>query len=196
MLLTRGKAKLPSVQQARQRKTRLLFENPTEFHRLLRLDFERVAHIADRYGFTPLMRMDVGSDLGWFRYARDFPEFRFYGYTKVYSRFSKPIPSNMHLTYSWNELSVARGVDPGRVFDAGQNIAVVVSTLNKHGTRLAGQLPAIVDLCGYRKRPVDGDAHDWRIPELDGRGRLVALRFKGGAAARQKAIRDGFVLSV
>jgi hypothetical protein len=102
----------------------------------------------------------------------------------------------MHLTYSWNDQSIARGVDPGVIFQAGHNIAAVVSTLNKSGKRPAGKLPGVIDFFGYRKRPVDGDAHDWRIPETDGRGRLVALRFKGSAAARREAIDNGFVIAV
>lgn len=191
-----GNANYPAVKEARKRKTHLLFENPAEFHRLLRLDFAKVDRLAQRDGFTPLFRMDVGSDLGWFRYARDFVDFRFYGYTKVYSRFSKPIPKNMHLTYSWNDLSLQRGVDPGRIFDAGQNVAAVVSTRYKQGKRPSDPLPGIIDLAGYRKRPIDGDLHDWRIPEVDGRGRLIALRFKGSKAAKQEAISSGFCLSV
>lgn len=191
-----GNANYPAVKEARIRKTRLMIENPAEFHRLLRADFEKIGRLADRDGFIPLIRLDVASDLGWFRYARDFPEFRFYGYTKVFSRFTKPIPRNMSLTYSWNDKSLERGVDPAVIFDAGQNIAAVVSTRYKRGKRPSDPLPSMIDFFGHRKRPVDGDLHDWRIPELDGRGRLIALRFKGSNADKETAIDAGFCLSV
>jgi hypothetical protein len=191
-----GRANMPNVRDARVRKTRLLFENPGEFHRLLRLDFEAVARKAAREGFTPLMRLDVASDLGWFRYARDFPEFRFYGYTKVASRFTKPIPANLQLTYSWNELSVARGVSPRSMFDAGQNVAVVVDAEYGRGRKPNAPLPAELTVAGVTAPVIDGDAHDWRIPELDGRGNYVALRFKGSKAARVEAVDNGFCVAV
>lgn len=191
-----GRANMPNVRDARVRKTRLLFENPTEFHRLLRLDFEKVARLAARDHFTPLMRLDVASDLGWFRYARDFPSFVFYAYTKVASRFTKPIPPNMHLTYSWNELSRSRGVSPQRIFDAGQNVAVVVDTFYGRGQKPNGRLPETLTIDGVTAPVRDGDLHDWRIPHADGRGNYIALRFKGSKAAKREAVKSGFCIAV
>lgn len=195
-VLETGRGQMPNVKDARIRKTRLLFENPSEFHRLLNLDFQTVARQSEREGFTPLFRLDVASDLGWFRYARDYPSFRFYGYTKVHSRFRKPIPSNMHLTYSWNELSVSRGVNPQTIFQAGHNIAVVVDTVYGRGKRESDPLPETFTLEGVTSRMVDGDVHDWRIPETDGIGNFIGLRFKGSKAKKQDAIASGFCLTV
>ena len=169
------------IQEARKRKTRLFFENRTEFMRLLVADIELAIKQAKRLGMIPVFRLNGTSDLAWEKYevpgARNifelFPTVTFYDYTKILGRKVKDIP-NYHLTFS-----AADGNDKDviKAIAEGLNIATVF------GLKKTEPMPET-----YNGLPVfNGDESDLRF--LDPKGVVVGLYAKGKA----KKDTSGFV---
>jgi len=138
---------------------------------------------AARMGLKLCVRLNGSTDIVWERIRvmrggveypnmmAAFPSIQFTDYTKLASRFARPLPANYSLTYSRTD---GRDVDALRLLSAGHNVAIVFS----------GERPR--QWCGVAA--IDGDAHDLR--HLDPRGVVVALAPKGRAAKRD---RTGFV---
>ena len=190
-----GRTVTQPVRRAMLRRTTELFTDRATFEARLCSDIERHIRQAQRAKLVPLLRLNVASDLDWTHVIRQFPEAHFYDYTKVRSRLKKDLPSNYHLTYSVSERSDNRFI--GRVLRSGRNVAAVFSTryVPQHGR--IDPLPASVSFGHGRQWPVvDGDYFDARLPDIDGRGVVVGLRFKGGLKRRAQAIRSGFCLEV
>lgn len=162
------------IQEARKRKTRLFFENRTEFMRLLVKDVQRAILYAQRRGLIPVFRLNGTSDIPWEKIrvegARNifdlFPTVTFYDYTKIVNRRLDGL-SNYSVTFS-----LADGNDAAAhkaIHNLGLNVAVVFDT--KKGKSLPIQ---------YMGLPVvDGDESDLRF--LDPHGVIVGLRAKGRA---------------
>lgn len=138
---------------------------------------------ADRLGLSLCARLNGSTDIAWERIRvwragtlypnimEAFPEVQFTDYTKLASRFNRPLPPNYSLTYSRAE---GRDEEALRLLDGGHNVAIV----------FAGNRPR--QWCGVAT--IDGDAHDLR--HLDPRGVVVALSPKGVKAKRDQS---GFV---
>jgi hypothetical protein len=138
---------------------------------------------AARLGLSLCVRPNGSTDIAWERIKvwragtlypnimSAFPAVQFTDYTKIASRFGKPLPSNYSLTYSRAE---GRDEEAHTLLDAGHNVAIV----------FAGERPR--QWCGVAT--IDGDEHDLR--HLDPRGVVVALSPKGHRAKRD---RSGFV---
>jgi hypothetical protein len=180
-LNTAGRGTMDSVQSARLRKTNLLFDNKTEFWRLLVDDLARLEKRAEKKGLPAVARLNGTSDLPWERMREPnsgltvfemFPNVTFYDYTKVPNR--RNLPSNYHLTFSLSEdnekLAKAELAD-------GINVAVVFES-SDYPSRFMGH-PVI-----------DGSGSDLRY--LDPTGHVVALCAKGKA----KQDESGFVREV
>lgn len=133
------------------------------YRELISLEIAAHERKALAMGKTPAIRVDGCSDTGYgATLAPDFPATRFYDYTKIEARLSRPRPDNYHLTYSVSEKSP--DVLPDNV-----NWAVVFDI------RRGDPMPAT-----YRGRPViNGDAHDARF--LDAPGVAVGLAFKAAS---------------
>lgn len=178
------------IQEARKRKTRLFFENRTEFMRLLVADIELAIRQSAKKGLIPVFRLNGTSDLSWEKYEvtvtdkagqsiifrnifEAFPFVQFYDYSKVLGRKVKNIP-NYHLTFSaadGNDLDVLRAIKEG------YNVATVF------GIKKTEPMPET-----YNGLPVfNGDDSDLRF--LDPKGVVVGLYAKGKA----KKDTSGFV---
>tara|TARA_R100000687_G_C6342194_1_gene114783 strand:+ start:32 stop:553 length:522 start_codon:yes stop_codon:yes gene_type:complete len=172
---------MDSVQSARLRKTNLLFDDKTEFWRLLVDDLVRLEKRAEKKGLDAVARLNGTSDLPFERMKEPnsgltvfqmFPAVTFYDYTKIPRR--RNLPDNYHLTFSLSEdneiLAKAELAD-------GVNVAVVFNSEN-YPSRFMG-FPVI-----------DGSESDLRY--LDPIGCVVALCAKG----RAKQDTSGFVRKV
>lgn len=172
-------ARTNSVQEARTRRTRLLYSDRALFASMLRHDLVRFAKWAKAEGFIPALRMNGTSDLDW---DGMLPEvmaeaaalgFVRYDYTKVNKRIAKRSGPGYHLTLSLTEDNDAAARD---VLARGGNVAAIFDT------RKGRALPATYELDGETFRVIDGDADDLRF--LDPAGVIVGLRAKGYAGRR------------
>ena len=107
-----------------------------------------------------------------------FPTVQFYDYTKIGSRFDKPLPNNYYLTFSRSESNESEAMD---ILLRGFNIAWV---FNKVPTSYMGY------------KVINGDESDVRF--LDKRGVIVGLKYKNvtgknGAELNKFARTSGFV---
>ena len=170
-----------AIQQARIRRTRWLRSDRDGF--VARLRKEIAAHVrrAQRHGLKPAVRLNGTSDIPWERLApemfAEFPDVRFYDYTKASHRMFEQRnpgwPANYSLTFSRSEIN---GPEAVSVLRGGGNVAVV----------FRDGLPD-----NWNGAPVvNGDAHDLRFLDPVG-GFVVGLKAKG------KARRDssGFVVA-
>lgn len=188
-----GRTVTQSVRHAMIRRKRLLFENPVKFEALLRADIESHILAAENKRLTPTIRLNVASDLDWRQLIADYPEAKFYDYTKVRSRLFARKPDNYELTYSLNERSswqTARAQ-----LSRGGNVAAIFSTRYHPQSGRIDPLPDSWTIGKREYQIVDGDVHDVRLRETDGSGVIVGLRFKGSLRRRQKAIERGFCLN-
>ena len=107
-LYTAGRGAMNSVQQARIRKTEMLFDNTYSFMLQLAEDITKLVAKAKKLGLTPLVRLNGTSDIRWENIGIGdvkniftmFPEVQFYDYTKAANR--KDLPSNYDLTFSYS----------------------------------------------------------------------------------------------
>ena len=121
------------IQEARKRKTRLFFENRTEFMRLLVADIELAIKQSKRLGLVPVFRLNGTSDLSFEKYEvvrneklfrnifSAFAEVQFYDYTKVLGRKVTAI-ENYHLTFSAAD---GNDADVVKAIQQGYNVATV-----------------------------------------------------------------------
>ena len=171
----------------RNKKVRLLFEEPEFFMAWLIAEikyFQRKA-IRDNYYFS--VRLNASSDVDWQNVKVNgqsifeiFPQVAFYDYTKNINKFiDKPL--NYHLTYSYtgrNELQYEA------VLKAGFNVASVFKV------RKEAELPKYFD----NYPVINGDLTDYRID--DAKGIIVGLKWKriANRKAEQKIINSCFVI--
>ena len=181
------------VQTAMIQRALLYLDQHPLFLELLRKDLHRLINAGVDQGARPLCRLNGSTDLDWGDLATDFPAITFYDYTKRECLIRAMVddvdwPANYELTYSVSERS-----NPGFVTDvlaAGHNVAVTFSTPYNPQRRVCDDLPS-----QWNDYPVvDGDEHDIRLREYDGRGVVVGLRFKGPRRRMQAAIKAGFVI--
>ena len=186
-LNTAGRGRFDNVQQARIRKTKLLFENEQEFIDLLIKDCKALIAKANRLGLVPVVRLNGTSDLDWtkfnfkdcteFEHIFDkFPEIQFYDYTKHPERIVKYLdgqyPSNYNLTYSQSECNQSMAL---KLLNQGANVAVVFD-----------KVPEVYQ--GFKV--VNGDNTDLRF--LDPKNVVIGLTAKGKA----KKDNTGFVVKL
>lgn len=173
------------IQEARKRKTRMFFENRSEFMKLLVKDIELGIKQAAKKDMIPVFRLNGTSDLSFEKYSvirngvtyknifAAFPETQFYDYTKVLGRKVVDI-TNYQLTFSAAD---GNDSDVYRAISTGMNVAVVF------GIKKTLPMPD-----EYLGRPVfNGDESDLRF--LDPKNVIVGLYAKGKA----KKDETGFV---
>jgi len=194
-----GRTVSKSVRNAAIARTRLWAIAPAEFYRRLGRELRNQERRARKAGARSYCRPDVASDVGHTHLAAEHSETTFYGYSKNVSRVLAALRGefgpNYHLSYSLNERSTV--ADVSAILEAGGNIVVVADSYYWGPTRRYGPIPAAVEFVGpsgerITVSTVDGDIHDIRTPEYDGRGVAVVLRLKGGTKSKLRAIQTGF----
>lgn len=152
-------------------------------------------------GVESYHRPNVASDLDHDRIIGRHPATTFYDYTAGFERMvaylAGKMPPNYHLTFSVKESTPYDHV--AYVLERGGNVAVVVDTYYWGPTHRYGLMPAsatIRSADGQRSITIDvidGDRHDIRTPEFDGRGRMIGLRLKAQSnKVKELARRRGF----
>ena len=173
------------IQEARIRKTKMFFENRTEFMNQLVKDIELAIKQSAKKDLIPVFRLNGTSDLSFEKYEvvrkgvlyrnifAAFPETQFYDYTKLLGRKVTEI-KNYQLTFSAAD---GNDNDVSKAIQQGYNIATVF------GLKKTEPMPA-----KYLGMPVfNGDESDLRF--LDPKGVIVGLYAKGKA----KKDTSGFV---
>lgn len=187
-----GRMVTSGVRSATIRRAQLLINDPELFRAKLRDDLHKVCRLAQRDDKRAYVRLNVTTDLVWDDIVREYPSIQFYDYTKIKSRIESALrgklPTNYWLTASYSERMPWS--DAQRYLAGGLNLAVCFSTYYRPQIGRIDPLPT-----SYRGFPViDGDKHDLRLPEFDGTGAIVGLRYKGPAALLAEGIKRGFVV--
>jgi hypothetical protein len=169
------------IQQARIRKTQLLFDDPDKFEELLLNDMRLLEDAAIRSGLEPALRLNGTSDIDWFNMKHHMPAsilwaadrygIQLYDYTKDSNKILNNPISDYHLTFSRSECN---DTDVTNVLASGHSVAVV----------FRDDIPNIWN----NTRVINGDLHDLRF--LDPPNVVVGLKAKG----RAKKDTTGFVV--
>jgi hypothetical protein len=196
-----GRTNSSVYRQAALNRTARFFNDRALFLEQLSEELASLVVFAAAHDAVPAVRLNAASDIKWETVApdifADFPSVKFYDYTKFPpAKRAAALPANYELTYSLNERSTFADVVHARMI--GRNVAVVFDTPYKPSIGRFGALPGYVRFTSSSGDSltwpvVDGDAHDVRLAERDGRGVVVGLRGKGGAARVAAAVAGGFV---
>lgn len=179
-----GKGTLPSVQRARQYRTRFLIDHPAAFLTLLVAELDR-ATANNRRGAA--VRLNTFSDIRWERvlpawvfdrYSRT----RFYDYTKHPAVARGGLPRNYTVAHSISERSTRADVERARA--AGRSVVVVVDVRGGIDRRTGSKRP----LPAAPGSVVDGDTNDRRY--ADPAGAVVMLRRKGSLPSGSSFVAD------
>ena len=189
-----GHSVIPNVVAARQRKTDLFFDNRELFFQYWVDDLTDHVRQCHKANERPGCRNNVASDLKWEKLFPElfsqFPALTFYDYTKHPGRTT---PDNYHLTYSVSERDrTNNNKHIVNYLETGRNVSIVCDATYNPAHGIIAPVQKSITINGKRYKTVDGDKHDLRIPQVDGRGKVVLLRYKGSVASRQKAIESGF----
>lgn len=181
-----GRANMPNVKDARDRKTIMLFEKRQVFLELLHKDLYALERKAKKENLIPLVRLNTASDLRWENIDptifTNHPDIQYYDYTKGAIRFNGPLPVNYQLTYSFNEESNHKEVLS--LLLKGNNVAVVFDKK---------EIPTAWGIGGLTFPVSNGDTHDIRLKAIDGFGVIVGLYAKGGKAIVKEGLETGFI---
>ena len=166
MEIIAGKTK---IVDCRNKKVRLLYEEPEFFMAWLIAEikyYQRKA-IRDNYFFS--VRLNATSDIDWQNVKVNgqsifeiFPEISFFDYSKSHMKFDN-IPNNYHLTYSFTGRNTKHCLN---LLSKGFNIAVVFKV--KHEVELPKYF--------MNHAVINGDLTDYRID--DAKSIIVGLKFK------------------
>jgi hypothetical protein len=197
-----GRTVTRTVREAATKRTRLWFYDAATFYARLGRELAAMARKAARDNVRAFCRTNVASDIDHpHEVYESNPTITFYNYTKnedharAYGR--GELPTNYHVSYSVSERTTFTTV---RELNAmGVNLVMVVDSHYFGPRHRFGAVPEFVQfVCRSTGETltietVDGDIHDLRVPEFDGRGKLVVLRAKSGAKLRARAIELGFI---
>lgn len=197
-----GRTVTKTVREAATKRTRLWFYDPATFYARLRKELTALAKRAAKNGVRAFCRTNVASDIDHpAEVYHQNPEITFYNYTKnvetaeAYGR--GELPANYHVSYSVNERTTFN--DAARLNSLGVNLVVVFDSHYFGPLHRFGVIPETVRFVSkttgdtFTVRTVDGDIHDLRTPEFDGRGVAVCLRAKGSKPLRERASAMGFI---
>lgn len=174
-LNTAGRGIFDPVQNARIRKTKLLYENRAKFLDILVNDIKKAIAKAEKANLQAVFRLNGTSDIPWEKLRlptgernimERFMDAQFYDYTKILGRTTPP---NYHLTFSRSESNA-------------HDCNVAIKTMN-----VAVVFKELPDEFLYRK-VIPGDEDDLRF--LDPPNCIIGLTAKGKA----KHDTSGFVI--
>ena len=180
----------------------LLFNNFRElFAAKLRKELANFAKLCARTGVIPAVRLNVSTDIVFERLLpeifAEFPMIRFLDYTKALPKHRSALPANYSLCHSFSEKTTAADVEA--IVSAGRNVVIAFDSSYAPSRGLWGALPELVRFTDDTGRDftlpvVNGDRHDLRLPEMDGRGVVVGLHGKSGRSRVDQAIAAGFMV--
>lgn len=178
-LISAGHGKLTSVQQARNRKTRLYFEKPEEFKKILFDDLTLFKSYCNEHGLNGNVRLNGTSDLDFISFKiKDnknifqlFTDINFYDYTKDFDRTSTE--KNYYILYSRSENTSELEVK--KLIDQNKNVAVVFDEIPDTWNNF---------------EVINGDLSDLRTKDKS--GVIVGLKAKG--LAKKSELDNGFVI--
>lgn len=177
-LNTAGRGIFNNVQQARQNRTALFFQNHKEFKGQLHKEIEALKVKAKKKDLIPCVRINGTSDMP--QLAREIavshPDLIFYDYTKIPNPHTRVL-DNYHITFSRSESNEDACKE---AIDNGVNVAVVFENLPE---------------TYWGRKVIAGDETDLRFldetgDDGDGKGIIVGLTAKGKA----KKDESGFVV--
>ena len=171
-----------SVRKSRVQKARRFMRDRANYLKDVVRSIELAELAAKRKGKKLCVRLNGSTDIAWESVKYDgqsiidrFSHVQFVDYTKIASRFRRPLPANLHLTLSRSESNEAECIE---ALTNGVNVAVVFATAKPkqwHGFDV-----------------IDGDLHDLRHLDPRGfRGVVVGLSPKGRKAKKDQS---GFVV--
>jgi len=176
-----------NVKQGRIEKTEFYLSNRIAFLDKLVAEITKLENKYKDSEFTLAIRLNGTTDISYEKQITSngktifdtFPNVIFYDYTKNYTRFRKPLPSNYHLTFSRSEINEEIAMD---LLSKGHNVAMVFD-----------KLPETYK--GYKV--INGDETDLRF--LDDKNVIVGLKYKkvtgkGGREKNIEALQGGFVV--
>jgi hypothetical protein len=197
-----GRTVTATVRRAAIARTKLWAFFPEVFYARLGRALQALERRARKLGVRAFCRLNVASDIDHpLDVVTDHPAITFYDYSKSVERCDRyargKMPVNYHCSYSLSEKSTFEDVT--RFLNAGVNVVIVFHSHYFGPRHRYGVLPAAVQFCagssgiiGPTIPLVDGDVHDLRVPEFDGRGVVIGLRLKGGTVAKSRALAHGF----
>lgn len=171
------------------------------FAEKLREELRNFAKLCARLGLIPAARLNVSTDVVWERILAgifaEFPTIRFLDYTKALPKHRPTLPANYSLVHSFNEKTTTADVES--IVRAGRNVVIAFDSAYAPSRGLWGALPKTVRFTDSTGRDftlpvVNGDRHDLRIPDMDGRGVVVGLHGKSGRNRVEKAVDSGFMI--
>ncbi len=193
-MLFSGLRVTPQARFASIAQTLWLFEDPASFVAQLHRDIGQHVRRAERAQLKPLIRLNMASDLDWLEVIQKWPTVTFFDYTKIRGRFEQylngKLPENYHLTFSRHEKHSPELIES--FLKRGGNVAQVFDVTYNGQRKIFGPLPKFETVGSLRVSVTDGDRHDVRLPQVDGRGVIVGLRVKGTNAAKESARESGF----
>ena len=178
-----GYGKMPLIQEARIKKTKLFFSDKTSFMEKLIKEVNAKVNTSKKTGLTPVFRLNLTSDIAWeaIKYQgknimEHFPDVQFMDYTKSLPRMMRfltgQFPKNYHLTFSRSESN-----DDAVNIVLGCNGSVAVVFKDKLPKTWRG------------KKVIDGVRHDLRFN--DKKNIIVGLLALGKKAKNDES---GFVI--
>jgi hypothetical protein len=170
-----------NVTLARKARARAYMRDRNTFLAYVQRDIARLRQIAHRMGLRLCYRFNGSTDVSVpTSLCELFPDVVFIDYTKNPNRMAQylagKLPANYSLTFS-RDVHNERLAE--RFLSQGGNVAVVFGPEANRPAQWHGY-PVI-----------DGDRHDIRTPEMDGRSVVVGLTPKGAKAKRS---RNGFIV--
>lgn len=182
-LFTAGRGKFSNVIKGRLNKTEYFLRDRQSFMEQVVSEITKgiKKHGADKM----CVRLNGTSDIpyenipvGDFKNIMEmFPNVQFYDYTKQFTRLTKQLPANYHLTFSRAETE-ANQKEAQQAIDLGFNVAAVFKVKDET------ELPETF----MNAKVINGDEHD--LTFLHGSGIIVGLKAKGEA----KKDTTGFVI--
>jgi hypothetical protein len=172
---------------ARERRTKLFYDERSIFLSMLKADLYSLQLKARKEDLLPTFRFNGLSDIEiediFPEIFEEFKAIQFIDYTKIPDRMFKTLPDNYHLTYSVNEKTQAGLVK--RIYDQTRfNCAVVFQSL-----------PDKYTMDNQEYSVFNGDESDLR--QLDPRGQVIGLRFKNpmhNKVIKGKKLKSGFLI--
>lgn len=195
-----GRTVTAVVRKAAIARTKLYVYFPEVFYARLDKALRALTRKALKLKKRAFCRLNVASDEDHTEVCKRHETISFYDYTKAFERALKYglglLPTNYSLSFSVSE---ATTFEQALILNQlGVNLVVVFDSYYFGPRHRYGYLPETVIFRApngseFTCSVVDGDIHDIRTPEFDGRSVCVALRGKGSKASKLKAISHGFI---